>query len=96
MSTTDTTPAGSTAQTTPRPTVTARRSPGQGLPRIGVAVRNTGGADFVGFVNTSQRVPFFVPSETIISVRSGEVRVYYLQFSGVPPTETRSEQRVHL
>jgi len=86
--TASTTPAVITMTAPPRATVIARRSPGQGLPRIGVEVRNTGGADFVGFVNTSQRVPFFVPSETIISVRSGEVRVYYLQFSGVPPTET--------
>ena len=74
----------------PRATVVAQPAPGLPLPRLEVTVRNTGTSDFLGFFNTAQTVPFFIPSETAVSLRAGEVRIYFLQLSGVPTDKPAS------
>lgn len=68
----------------PKATVIAQPKAGLPLPKLEVEVRNTGTTDFVGYFNTSQTVPFFIMNETFFSMRAGEIRIFYLQFSGVP------------
>ncbi|MCK6684011.1 MAG: hypothetical protein L6R30_16540 [Thermoanaerobaculia bacterium] len=68
----------------PRATVVTQQAAGVPLPRLEILVQNTGTSDFVGFFNTAQTIPFFIPSETYISLRAGEIRIFYLQLSGVP------------
>ncbi|MCK6684012.1 MAG: hypothetical protein L6R30_16545 [Thermoanaerobaculia bacterium] len=68
----------------PKATVIAQPKAGLPLPKLEVEVRNTGTTDFVGYFNTSQTIPFFIMNETFFSLRAGEIRIFYLQFSGVP------------
>ncbi|MCK6685690.1 MAG: hypothetical protein L6R30_25095 [Thermoanaerobaculia bacterium] len=70
--------------TPPRAVVVRQPPPGKLLPRLEVEVRNVGKSDFLGFFNTAQSIPFFQMSETAISLRKGESRIFYLQFNGVP------------
>lgn len=73
-----------TMTTPPRAAVIRQAAPGSPLPRLEIELHNTGTADFVGFFSTSQAVPFFTMSETTISLRAGQARLYFAQLTGVP------------
>jgi len=71
--------------TSPPPAmVIAQPAEGIPLPRAEVEIRNTGTSDFVGFVVTSQPIPFFTVSESVTSLRAGQARILYAQFTGIP------------
>jgi len=73
-----------TMTTPPRAAVIRQSAAGSPLPRLEIELRNTGTADFAGFFATSQAVPFFTMSETTISLRAGQARLYFAQLTGVP------------
>jgi len=68
----------------PAATITGLAGVGTALPSTSFELANVGGSDFVGFLNTSQPVPFFQVGEVVVALRAGERRTFNIQFTAVP------------